>query len=139
MPKGISIRQPKKFYEITDNGCWKGLRSTDLDGYPQITFNKKHQKMATFFYKIFKGHIKKGLVIDHLCRNRICINPDHLETVTVAENSRRGANTKLTYKIVDSIKSLYKRSGMNQFILAKQYNVNQSTISRIINGKRWVA
>lgn len=41
-------------------------------------------------YKSFKGNIPKGLTIDHLCRNTICINPDHLEAVTLAENIRRG-------------------------------------------------
>jgi len=43
-------------------------------------------------YEIYKGPIPTGLTIDHLCRNTICINPDHLEAVTAKENSLRGNN-----------------------------------------------
>lgn len=40
-------------------------------------------------YELFKGKIGDGLVLDHLCRNRVCVNPDHLEQVTIGENVRR--------------------------------------------------
>jgi hypothetical protein len=43
-----------------------------------------------FAYLEFVGPIPDGLVLDHLCRNKKCVNPDHLEPVTNAENLRRG-------------------------------------------------
>lgn len=42
-------------------------------------------------YKILVGPISRGLVIDHLCRNKLCVNPDHLEPVTQSVNVQRGA------------------------------------------------
>jgi hypothetical protein len=43
-----------------------------------------------FAYELLVGPIPEGLVIDHLCRNRRCVNPAHLEPVTAEENWRRG-------------------------------------------------
>jgi hypothetical protein len=42
-------------------------------------------------YRLTVGEIPDGLTVDHLCRNRMCVNPDHMELVTLAENGRRGA------------------------------------------------
>lgn len=46
-----------------------------------------------YVYESIRGPIPEGLVLDHLCRNTSCVNPDHLEPVTYGENFRRGAGT----------------------------------------------
>jgi hypothetical protein len=59
-------------------------------GYGSVKFNKGRFYAHRFFYMVYKGEIPKGYDIDHLCRNRLCVDLDHLEIVTRKENLRRG-------------------------------------------------
>lgn len=72
------------------NGCiiWTG--KIGAGGYGATSFNKKHITVHRLAYTLAVGEIPAGLVIDHLCRTRACINPSHLEPVLQAENVHRG-------------------------------------------------
>lgn len=72
------------------NGCWVWTGSLLADGYGNLRDGAKVKRAHRVSYETFVGPIPGGLEIDHLCRNRSCINPDHLEPVTRAENQRRG-------------------------------------------------
>ncbi|NBS69544.1 HNH endonuclease, partial [bacterium] len=52
--------------------------------------NYKNKRAHRFFYEMIIGKISEEKVIDHTCRNKSCVNPAHMEVVTVGENSRRG-------------------------------------------------
>ena len=80
-------------------GCWlwmgkksRDQRGGDPGGYGLfgITANESAQAHR-FAYEDLEGPIPAGLVLDHLCRVRLCVNPAHLEPVTQAENNRRSA------------------------------------------------
>lgn len=73
------------------NGCWLWTGTCNSIGYGQVGFNKKYYLAHRLCYQLFKGDIPKGLCLDHLCRVRNCVNPDHLDPVTQKENLLRGA------------------------------------------------
>ena len=80
-----------------NSGCWLWDGYISESGYGR--FSPKW-KMAPFYahrysYEIYKGPIPAGMTIDHLCRVRCCVNPDHLEPVSYAENIRRGLLVEL--------------------------------------------
>lgn len=77
-------------------GCWEWTAYTDPNGYGRIKVGGRNGQMAKAYrvsYELAYGPIPEGLTIDHLCRVRHCINPAHLEAVTVRENLLRGVGT----------------------------------------------
>lgn len=80
-----------KHINITNTGCWEWAACTHRTGYGKVNVDHKTSLAHRVSYQEFIGPIPEGLDIDHLCRNRKCINPDHLEPVTRRENLARGA------------------------------------------------
>lgn len=76
---------------VDDNGCWLWQGYLMPNGYAFVTVRGKRSYAHRLSYITFVGPIPDGLVMDHLCRVRHCVNPEHLEPVTIGENVRRGA------------------------------------------------
>lgn len=75
---------------VDDAGCWLWTASLDGAGYSKIRVDGRLFNAHRWYYEMINGPIPKGLQLDHLCRVRRCVNPDHLEPVTQQENIRRG-------------------------------------------------
>lgn len=79
-----------------DVDCWPWTGSHLVSGYGKFLADNDQQVLAhRYAYELWVGEIPDGLVLDHLCRNRGCVNPSHLEPVTNEENLRRGAGFAL--------------------------------------------
>ena len=72
-----------------DSGCWLWLGYIGNSGYGYISTHLGTQLAHRWSYNHFIGTIKEGLTIDHKCRNVLCVNPDHLEQITLTENIQR--------------------------------------------------
>ncbi|UOF79516.1 endonuclease [Bacteriophage sp.] len=76
-----------------DTGCWvwQGRRRTK-NGYGRILVDGREVAAHRFFYQAFISSVGSRTMLDHLCLNRLCCNPWHLEPVTARENTRRGTS-----------------------------------------------
>ena len=72
-------------------GCWVWTGARNPCGYGELSFQGKHWRAHRLMYVTFVGSIPARASLDHLCRNRACCNPEHLEPVSHAENVARGA------------------------------------------------
>ena len=75
---------------VGPSGCMEWSGAISDGGYGVVRLNGKTRYVHRVVYEAFVGPILPGLHIDHLCRNRKCCNPDHLDVVTPKENARRG-------------------------------------------------
>ena len=141
----ISIRQAANFWKLVDDsdldGCWPwtGLLCRQGYGAWSTCFESQHKKHRAHrvAYTLERGHIPEGLVLDHLCRNRWCVNPAHLEPVTALENLQRGKLGRLRcHDQTDECVQLY-RDGWSLERIAHLQGVTRACVTyrlRVIAG-----
>lgn len=143
---GNNVPKAKRYCIDPATGCWNWILSTNDRGYGQFQLNfgkdDKGKRITrtirahTHYWEQRNGSVPDGLELDHTCRNRRCVNPDHLEAVTHVENVRRSSSAKLTVAIVAECKRM-RTTGHRVVEIAQKYGVDRTTISAIVNGKTW--
>jgi hypothetical protein len=91
-PRGVERNTKDKVlerYEVNQDGCWIYTGKKDRQGYGVFYYQQSAYKAHRIAYEVVKGPIPYRLVLDHLCKVKPCINPDHLEAVDQAENVKR--------------------------------------------------
>lgn len=128
--------------------CWEWTAKSRVSGYGIFTVRQGRQALAhRFAYEIFHGAPPSpGLVVRHKCDNALCVNPDHLELGTHAENMRdkvlrgrqsrgeKSPSAKLTEGQVREIRSAPPGMGRS---MARKFGISESHASMIRNGHAW--
>lgn len=124
-------------YRMEDRGfeseCWTWTAAIGGGGYGVIRVDGVMLKAHRYMYERQHGPIADGLQLDHLCRQRDCVNPAHLEPVTHTENVRRSRATKLTVEKVRAI----RRSGASAEALAERHGIRVTTVLNLKAGVGW--
>ncbi len=75
---------------LIDDGCWEWIGANNAAGYGMMKIDGRTVYGHRAVYELLVDEIPAGMQLDHLCRNRMCVRPSHLEVVTNQENAIRG-------------------------------------------------
>lgn len=154
-PSGLSLRDSFKWFMPGDpppaGEPWLWTGPTDAKGYGHFKFEGRKVWAHRVSYELFVVQIPDGLIIRHKNDTPLDVNPHNLEVGTRADNRQdcvtrgrtvgpRGEKqhqSKLTADQVRTIRARYIPRQVTQKMLAEEYGVQQSTISKIVRGVRW--
>ena len=91
--KKADIERFKRHVQVEDE-CWVWTGRRNVHGYGEFKHNDKKHRAHRWIWQVLNGDLPQDIAIDHLCRNRACVRPSHLEPATSEENTRRGINRR---------------------------------------------
>jgi|WetSurMetagenome_2_1015567.scaffolds.fasta_scaffold34565_3 hypothetical protein len=135
---------------IKDSECWEWKGAIGSDGYGHFGVSKGKIVLAHRYSFVLSGKVLKNKeVVMHICNNKKCVNPNHLESGSQSDNMKDAASknrmkygenhhmTKLNKKQINQIRMLWKKGLITQKNISKLFKTSQQTISRIVNNKIW--
>lgn len=128
-----SIERIMERFVVKTDSCWLWLGKKDF-GYGRVGFNGSHVRAHKLIYEGLKGPVPTGLVLDHLCRNRGCVNPDHLEPISNRENVLRGVGLSAENAKKTHCKHGHAFEGANLLIVGAQ---RQCRTCRLARSREW--
>lgn len=137
-----------RFWSRVDKSgeCWEWQGSRQHYGHGLMSVKGKHLKTHRISYELHVGPIPVGLCVRHKCDNPPCVNPDHLEVGTLADNNRdrdlRGRHVKLEneahgmHKLTDrqvaTIRRLAEERAMTRIAIARQFGISEGYLYRLL-------
>ena len=125
---------PERYTLNPATGCWV-WQGFLYAGYGLVKIEGRSRRPHRVSYERRHGPIPEGMELDHLCRNRACINPEHLEAVTKEVNAQRGKGAKLTPERVRVMRFL--AGSMTHRDLAKKFGVSTATVHDVLHRHAW--
>lgn len=119
-----------------ERGCHIWIGSRDAKGYGLVGTSTNTRRAHRVAYEEVHGPVPDGLVLDHECRTRACVNARHLRAVTNAQNCRTGGKAKLDMGRAREIRAA-REAGEPAASLARRYGVGETTIEDVVAGRTW--
>jgi hypothetical protein len=129
-----------------EGGCWtwQGATLSRVNRYGVFNDGQKNAVLAhRFAFEDVRGPIPEGYVIDHLCRNKSCVRPDHLDAVPFIVNVQRGVSNGETHHFakLNPMKVRMIRAeaaaGATVLNLSTKYGVDRAAIYLVVTGRGW--
>lgn len=126
IPKFEDHERFLKFINVSSSGCWEWTARVTKSGYGTFSIKHKEYRAHRVSYSIFKESPDVNLLVDHICRNRRCVNPEHLRLVDYKTNMRENSL------------SITGKNGLKTHCKWDHEFNNQNTRKRENNGRRCI-